>query len=219
MGIDRRALLLPLVIGTAAAWLPVPCTAPRCAPPLMLAKKPFKGGRLDDFLSAGEAEAKYGPSRYAQLSEDAWKIETENTRKEEMRKRTVAEFAAQKKQMLSDHAFLSLLGGALLWSTLDLKGTVSYGLGAVLGGLYIYLQQRAVDAVGASTVEELNRLPPPIIAPVLLVGLVAKNQATLALLPAFGGFATHQLAILAQLAYPAGWGLPSEEPAAAPPAA
>ena len=34
----------------------------------MLAKKPFKGGRLDDFISAGEAEAKYGPNRYAAVA-------------------------------------------------------------------------------------------------------------------------------------------------------
>jgi len=190
---------------------PASLASARCASPLLLAKKPFKGGRLDDFLSAGEAEAKFGPSRYAQVAEDAWKIQVERTRVDEERTRTMAGFEAQKRQMLADHAFLSLLGGAVLWSCFDEKATVSFAVGAALGGLYLYLQQRAIDSVGASTVEEINRLPPPIVAPVLLVGLVAKNSAMLALLPAFGGFATHQLAIIAQLAYPSGWGVPPDD--------
>lgn len=45
--------------------------------PRMGSRKPFKGGRLDDFLAAEEAEAKYGPRRYAAVSEDAWKIARE----------------------------------------------------------------------------------------------------------------------------------------------
>ena len=145
------------------------------------------------------------------MAEDAWKIKMERDRKEDVRLRTMAEFAAQKRQMLADHAFLTLLGAAVVWSCFDLQGTASYFLGALLGGLYIYLQQRAIDSVGASSIEEVNRLPPPIVAPILLVGIVAKNTETLALLPAFAGFFTHQLAIFAQLAYPSGWGLPPEE--------
>ena len=181
----------------------------RHAAPIM--KKPFKGGRLDDFIAAGEAEARYGPSRYAQLSEDAWKLEMDRSRQEAERKRSLLEFDAQKKQMLADHAFLSLLGCALMWSLLDLAGTGSYAVGAALGALYIYLQQRAVDSVGASSIEEVNRLPPPIVAPVLLVALVAKNSGTLELLPALAGFATNQIALVVQAAYPSGWGIRDEE--------
>ena len=181
----------------------------RCPSPSMLAK-PFKGGRLDDFISAGEAEAKYGAQRYAQISQDAWKLELDNKAVEAQRAASLQEFAAQKVQMLSDHAYLSLFCTAIFWSATDLKKTLSYGVGALLGGLYIYLQQRAVDSVGASTIEEVNRLPPPIVAPVLLVGLVAKNNAALMLLPALFGFATHQLAFLAQIAYPDGWWTPKE---------
>ena len=76
---------------------------------------------------------------------------------------------------------------------------------ALLGALFLYLEQRAVDSVGASTIEEVNRLPSPVVAPVLLVGVVAKNAQTFALLPALAGFVTHQLALLAQAAYPNGW--------------
>lgn len=46
-------------------------------PVRMLARKPFKGGRLDDFVAAGEAEAKFGPQRYAAVAQDAWKISVE----------------------------------------------------------------------------------------------------------------------------------------------
>ena len=54
---------LLLVPGAASSFLgsSAAIARPIRAPPsCMLAKKPFKGGRLDDFLSAGEAEAKYG---------------------------------------------------------------------------------------------------------------------------------------------------------------
>lgn len=178
-------------------------------------KKPFKGGRLDDFLSAGEAEAKYGPSRYAAVAEDAWKLQVSREREEAQRKRSLLEFAAQKNQMLSDHAFLTVVGCAIFWSVSDLQSTYSYLLGAVLGGLYIYLQQRAADSFGAQTYEEVNRLPPPLVAPVLLILIVAKNNAVLSLLPALGGFISNQLALVVQAAYPTGWGVPPPEAGAA----
>ena len=60
---SAAALLLALahVSPAHSAWLTHAATrsgpdVARCASPLLLAKKPFKGGRLDDFLSAGEAE-------------------------------------------------------------------------------------------------------------------------------------------------------------------
>ena len=40
-----------------------------------MAKKPFKGGNLDDFVNAGEAEARYGPQRYAAVYEDLRKLQ------------------------------------------------------------------------------------------------------------------------------------------------
>ena len=183
--------------------------------PIMLAKKPFKGGRLDDFLSAGEAEAKYGPGRYAAVAEDAWKLKVKEDGINKARERTRLEFQAQKSQQLQDHAFLSLCACAGFWFGFDLQSTLSCAVGAALGGLYLYLLQRNVDGVGATTVEEVSKTPPPIIAPVLLVLLVAKNSAMLSLLPALTGFAISQLATLAQIAYPEGWGLPQEDEAAA----
>ena len=59
----------------------------------MLARKPFKGGRLDDFVKAGEAEAKYGPRRYAAVADDAWKISVEQS-EQEAQKRFSAEVPA-----------------------------------------------------------------------------------------------------------------------------
>ena len=175
----------------------------------MLAKNKFKGGRLDDFLSAGEAEAKYGPGRYAAVAEDAYNIRLNNDRIEQMREQSKLQYAAQKSQLLQDHFFLSAISIAVTWSCFDEKTTFSCAVGAALGALYLYLLQRSVDGVGASTVEEVSKLPPPIVVPVLLVLLVAKNP-TLGLIPMMAGFLVNQLATLLQIAYPDGWGVVQE---------
>ena len=52
-------------------------------------------------------------------------------------------------------------------------------------------------------------MPPPIVVPVLLVLLVAKNP-TLGLIPMMAGFLVNQLATLLQIAYPDGWGVVQE---------
>ena len=70
-------------------------------------------------------------------------------------------YARQKGQLLADHAFLSFLGLAGFWSFLTPSAAMSYGVGALLGGLYIFLLQRQVDGVGASTVEEAAMLATP----------------------------------------------------------
>ena len=75
-------------------------------PLIMLAKKPFKGGRLDDFLSAGEAEAKYGPGRYAAVSEDMWKVKLKEEGINAARERTKQEFKALEFQLLQQQAQL-----------------------------------------------------------------------------------------------------------------
>ena len=177
----------------------------------LLAKKPFKGGRLDDFLSAGEAEAKYGPGRYAAVAEDAWKIKVKEEQTNAARERTRLQYAAQKSQQLQDHAFLTLMACAGVWCVVDMQATMSLAVGGFLGALYLYLLQRNVDGVGATTVEEVSKTPPPIVAPVLLVFLVAKND-DLQLLPALGGFAINQLATLAQIAYPDNWFVKPSKP-------
>ena len=66
-----RPLLFVLLLccERACSWSAAPARSavPARAPaPRMLAKRgKFKGGRLDDFVAAAEAEAKYGPQRYA----------------------------------------------------------------------------------------------------------------------------------------------------------
>ena len=97
------------------------------------------------------------------------------------------------------------------WSVFDAKTTFSVAVGCALGALYIYLLQRNIDGVGASTIEEVSKTPPPIIVPVLLIGLVAKNPDSLMLIPAFSGFLINQLATLLQLVYPDGWGVEDAE--------
>jgi hypothetical protein len=70
--------------------------------------------------------------------------------------------------------------------------------------------------VGASTIEEVSKLPPPIVVPVLLVLLVAKNGATISLLPVLAGFSINKVATVAQALYPDDWGLGDKDVPAAP---
>lgn len=63
-------------------------------------------------------------------------------------------YARQKAQMLSDHAFLSLLGVATFWALFSPSATISYGIGAVLGAVYLFLLQRQTDTIGASSLED-----------------------------------------------------------------
>lgn len=229
---DAIATLLMLLAAPAAYGLQIAGmsnTCPHCrhsfaasttalrshVPLIMLAKKPFKGGRLDDFLSAGEAEAKYGPGRYAAVSEDMWKVKLKEEGINAARERTKQEFKALEFQLLQDHAFLSILGCLAFWSTMDIKSALSCGVGAAFGAFYLYLLQRSVEGVGATTAEEVSKTPPAIVAPVLLVLIVGKNLATLSLIPALVGFALNQVATLYQIAYPEGWGLPKDDQAAA----
>ena len=182
-------------------------------PLTMLARKAFKGGSLDDFLSAGDAEAKYGPRRYAAVADDAWKLQVKAERSEVEKERSAKVYAALKRQLLADHAFLSAVIGALLWAVLpDPLAATSYAVGAALGGLYLYLLQRQTDSFGGSPVEVALAGPPPVVIPVLMVLAVAKNPGALALVPTLGGFATTQLATLAQAIYPSDFGLSPTEP-------
>lgn len=181
----------------------------------MLARKKFKGGNLDDFLDAGKAEARFGPSRYAAVAEDAWKITVEKKQSDLSRRQSNAIYAAQKRQMLSDHAFLSVLGTAAIWALASEQATGSYVAGALLGGLYTVLLQKQADSVGAAQLgEQAPAAPPPIVVPVLMVLLVSKYRF-LMLLPTLGGFVTCKLATLAQLVYPDDFGVQLEDEAAA----
>merc|ERR1712129_597448 len=154
-------------------------TATRSSPPCM-GRKPFKGGRLDEFLQAGEAEAKYGPGRYAAVSEREWKMEVSREKSEIRRQESLVAYNLQKARLLQDHGFLSACFLAAVWS------------------------------FGAQTVEEMKGGPPPIIVPVILVLMVAKYQTTapwggdegLMLVPMLGGFITNYLAALVQAVYP-----------------
>jgi hypothetical protein len=177
----------------------------------MLAKKPFKGGRLDDFLDAGAAEAKYGPQRYASRYEDLRTLEVQREQTNQERERSQKVYAALKAQLLQDHAFLSLLGTALVWSLFDLLAVKSYAVGAALGAFYLYLSQRSADSFGASTPEEVKGGPPALIVPVLMVLLIAKNPQQLSFLPVFAGFATERLAVIAQLIYPSDFGVDAND--------
>ena len=210
--------LLVLVPSAASAYAvgagaarPRPVQAARLS--VMLARKPFKGGNLDDFLSAGAAEAKYGPQRYAAVSADNWRIEVEAQRSDAEKQRAQRVYDSLKQQMLSDHAFLSALGVAAVWMVADVKGAFSYAVGAALGALYLVLLQRQTTyGFAAESVEQKAKAgPPPIIVPVLMVLMVAKNPAALSLIPTLVGFATKELATLAQAIYPNDFGLDASD--------
>jgi len=197
----------------AAAYSGKACASiTRRVPPriTMLAKKPFKGGRLDDFLDAGAAEAKYGPQRYASRYDDLRTLEVKREQTNQERERSQKVYDALKAQLLQDHVFLSLVGAAAMWSFFDLLAVKSYAVGAALGGFYLYLSQRSADSFGASTPEEVKGGPPALIVPVLMVLLIAKNPQQLSFLPVFAGFATERLAVIAQLLYPTDFGVESD---------
>eukprot|EP00308_Calcidiscus_leptoporus_P022608 CAMPEP_0119377418 /NCGR_PEP_ID=MMETSP1334-20130426/44763_1 /TAXON_ID=127549 /ORGANISM="Calcidiscus leptoporus, Strain RCC1130" /LENGTH=172 /DNA_ID=CAMNT_0007396327 /DNA_START=155 /DNA_END=673 /DNA_ORIENTATION=- len=167
----------------------------------MLGRKAFKGGNLDDFLEAGEAEAKYGPKRYAAVSEDAWKIQVEQSQMEAERQRSLEAYGRQKAQLLADHALLSSIGACAMWSFTDVQAVKSFVAGTLFGALYLILKQREADSFGASSLEEVRAGPPPLVAPVLMVLIVGKNKELLLLPAVLLGFFTNIIATVAQAAY------------------
>lgn len=149
----------------------------------MLAKK-FKGGRLDDFLSAADAEAKYGPQRYAAVYDDLRDLEVKKDESNKQQEYSRRVYAALKQQLLADHAFLSLVGCTIVWYFFNVLAVRSYAVGAALGALYIYLSGRSADGFGATTIEEVKKGPPALVAPVLMVLLCAPRASkALQLLP------------------------------------
>jgi len=57
---------------------------------------------------------------------------------------------------------------------------------------------------------QVSKGPPPIVVPVLMVLIVAKNRE-LSLLPVLAGFVTNQLATVSQLVYSENYGVTVEE--------
>lgn len=208
---SRPALVVVFAMAVAVQSLTLRVrSSPMRASMTMLAK-PFKGGRLDDFLAAGAAEAKYGPQRYAARYEDLQNIEVAKDKSNKEREYSRLVYEALKKQLLADHVFLSFLGCAIVWYFFDLFAVRSYAVGAMLGALYLVLAQRSADGFGATTFEEKKSGPPALIVPVLMVLLAAKNPDSIGFLPIFAGFLTERLAFVAQAFYPGDFGLTPEE--------
>jgi len=172
----------------------------------MMAKK-FKGGNLDDFLSAGEAEAKFGPQRYASVYDDLRTLEVKQEQTSKEREYSKRVYEALKRQLLFDHAFLSACGIAITWSFCGLRSVQSYVVGALLGGFYLYLSQRSADSFGAQSVDDVKGGPPSLIVPVIMVLLIAKNPEQLSFLPVFAGFLTERISTVVQAVYPSDFGV------------
>jgi len=172
----------------------------------MMAKK-FKGGNLDDFLSAGEAEAKFGPQRYASVYDDLRTLEVKQEQTSKEREYSKRVYEALKRQLLFDHAFLSACGIAITWSFCDLRSMQSYVVGALLGVFYLYLSQRSADSFGAQSVDDVKGGPPSLIVPVIMVLLIAKNPEQLSFLPVFAGFLTERISTVVQAVYPSDFGV------------
>ena len=172
----------------------------RASAPLMMPRKPFKGGNLDQFLKAGDAEKKYGPDRYAQVAQDAWKIQAKQTDQNLKKQQYMQSYEKQKAQILQDHIFIAALGAAAFWAFLSHTAAMSYAAGSGFGALYLKLKEREADSFGAQSLEEMKSGPPALVSPVLLVLIVAKYKSLL-LLPALAGFFTSKLATFGQLLY------------------
>lgn len=202
---SRRRAMLPagfaMGVVLSAALLPTAPPPTRAGSPCMMAKKPFKGGRLDDFLAAGEAEARFGPGRYAAVAEDAWRIEAKREKSKADIERSLELYNLQKTQWLSDHVFISLLGVAFVWSISSLLATQSFAFGAFFGGFYVFLKQREVDAWNPKTVEEARRAPPALVMPAIMMLAVAKNPDNLMIIPTLAGFFMQKISAVGQLVY------------------
>ena len=72
-----------------------------------------------------------------------------------------------------------------------------------------------IDAMAVEGFDATLDFPSCLIAPVLMVLLIAKNPGTFAFLPTFAGFSVERLATVAQVFYPSDFGLEREEAAGA----
>ncbi|KAJ1621582.1 hypothetical protein T492DRAFT_1068611 [Pavlovales sp. CCMP2436] len=141
----------------------------------------------------GEAdiEAKFAPA--------SARMELLNARAEEQRKRGNYEYGQQKRGMLGDQLFFGAIGAAGEFAFGDLNALLSFGVGSAAGFAYLFLLQRTVDAVGDEEAG-LRKGPAPIIAVILLMGMIAKNH--LAVFPALFGFGTYKISTIAQALVP-----------------
>lgn len=144
-------------------------------------------------LSDVDIEAKYAPA--------ATRFELINIAAEEQRKKSLEDYARQKRGMIADQLFFAALGAAGIFSFSDRFTLASFGIGAAAGFFYLFLLQRTVDAVGNAEAG-IRRGPPPIIAVVLLMAIIGKNHEQLSLFPALAGFGTYKLATIAQALVP-----------------
>ncbi|NUN65306.1 ATP synthase subunit I [Pseudanabaena biceps] len=89
-----------------------------------------------------------------------------------------------------------VLIGIVVWSYYGWKISLSYGVGALVGTLYFRMLTKSVDALGV----ESNRLGFARLGLFVLLMAIAAKSDQLEILPAFFGFLTYKVAVLAIIA-------------------
>lgn len=198
----------------------------RCPPPQLMAKKygigenrqtAFRSGYFDEAVEFTERVEYAGVKNTDGYAADrrAKKPKKMSPEKEEEQRVAVlrgkVEFQALKRQLVQDQLFNAVLCTALVGFFFNLKITLSFLLGGLFGTFYIYLEGASAEGVGAEVFGGTKkRLPPAIVAPVLLVFICIKQKEYVGLIPGFIGFNTFLLTIVGAALYPKGWGVPED---------
>jgi hypothetical protein len=125
------------------------------------------------------------------------RMEIVNKRAEDKRKRSLDDYERQKRGMLMDQLFFAVLGAAAIFAIGDRGMLAGFGAGSVAAFCYLFLLQRTVDSMGNPTAR-LTRGPPPIVAVILLMGIVSKYSTDVSFFSALLGFGTYKLATIVQ---------------------
>lgn len=177
--------------------------------------KRFEGGSVEEALQYAQMEAKYGKARYL-APDDPRRLEvdpmgyyeTKRARERfELKGQANEEYGLYQGQLLQDHAFLTLLSSALVWSLFNLRTFASYLVGAAGGLFFLYLLGKQAAGIGAETEEQANRLPPPVVAPLLAMAITIKQKEYLDVVPAIIGLSSYLVSVVYQIVYPDGYGM------------
>mmetsp|Transcript_8262 Transcript_8262/g.14258 ORF Transcript_8262/g.14258 Transcript_8262/m.14258 type:complete len:339 (+) Transcript_8262:86-1102(+) len=187
--------------------------------------KRFQGGTLEEAMEYMAMEAKYGKARYlapddperAVVDPQGYWDAMKTKEKAKLREDSNLQFQATQSQLLQDHAFLTVIFSAFVWSFFSLRVFRSYLVGAAAGLFFLYLLGKSASNFGATAFEQTERAPPPVIAPIVMTLIVAKQKEYLDVLPAIIGFTSYLFTTVYQVAYPPDFGVPpADEEAASP---
>lgn len=117
-----------------------------------------------------------------------------------IRAREKAKYEMQKYRLIGDNIFLTLLVGSGVWGFFSFKTAVSFGLGGLMGTMYLILLGRFVESLGSEEGGGGGG-PARLGLAVALVLICSKNREVLEVAPAIAGFFMYQASTLLQALY------------------